>query len=475
MRALILSLLVISPANDAAEAEKAVRALVESFAAAWNRADAKAMAAQWTADGTLFTPDETDVRGRDLIERLLARDLAGLFKGKACSVAVRQIRWLGADAALVDFDQFVGEQRLVVTGAVQREEGKWLFSDLRAAAPLPRKDPPSFRLTRRALPLTAEKKSVLMDYLATDRRSGRVWIPAGDDGAVDALDPATDKLTRIGGFSTVDVQIFGRPAKAGPTAVAVGEGVAYIGNRGDATICAIDAASLEKGPCLVVGGKGGLEGTVDGLAYVSATHELWATLGAPPLGVAPPHPAVTVFDASSPRALKVKLTVPLPAAPEGYAVDDAHGLFFTNLEDENQTVAIDVRKHQVVGRWDAHCGASGPRGLAVDPQRRWVFVACTDRVVVLDAAEGGALLASAPAGQGIDNIDYLPSRSQLYVAAGQSGLLTIFGVNERGGLGILAAAPTARAARVVVAGNDGTAYVADVAGGQILAFSPAGR
>jgi hypothetical protein len=106
----------------------------------------------------------------------------------------------------------------------------------------------------------------------------------------------------------------------------------------------------------------------------------------------------------------------------------------------------------------------------VDEDRNFVFVACTDRINVLDAGHGGARLSSVEAGAGIDNIDYLGTRRQLYVAAGKSALLTVFGVDERGELKKLASAPTAKGARVVVADAQGTAYVGDTFGARILEF-----
>src|ERR1700690_4605854 len=32
-------------------------------------------------------------------------------------------------------------------------------------------------------------------------------------------------------------------------------------------------------------------------------------------------------------------------SPECYAVDAAHGVFYTNLEDKNRTLAIDIKTH----------------------------------------------------------------------------------------------------------------------------------
>ena len=37
--------------------------------------------------------------------------------------------------------------------------------------------------------------------------------------------------------------------------------------------------------------------------------------------------------------------------PEGFAVDDARGLFYTNLEDKDRTLAIDLKTRQITKTW----------------------------------------------------------------------------------------------------------------------------
>jgi hypothetical protein len=58
---------------------------------------------------------------------------------------------------------------------------------------------------------------------------------------------------------------------AGSSAVTVGERYVYIGNRADASVCAIEADSLNKGPCIK------LDSTPDALICVGALKEVWAT------------------------------------------------------------------------------------------------------------------------------------------------------------------------------------------------------
>jgi len=53
----------------------------------------------------------------------------------------------------------------------------------------------------------------------------------------------------------------------------------------------------------------------------------------------------------------------------------------------------------VKSTWNPGCGEEGPRGLALDSARQFLFVACTDGVRVLDAAHGGATIASLKRGR----------------------------------------------------------------------------
>ena len=331
-------------------------------------------------------------------------------------------------------------------------------SDAGPSAALPVAPVPALKLTSKPIPLPGATGPVSLDYLASDRTAGRVWIPAGGTGSVDVLDVASGKLTRIEGFATVEREMRGQKRVMGPSSATIGDGVVYAGNRATSEVCAIDAAKLTKGACLK------LPVSPDGLQYVAGKKELWVTT--------PKDNSLTVLDASTPAKLKMKAKVTLDGSPEGYAVDDAHGVFYTNLEDKNKTVAIDTTTHKVTSTWQPGCGQDGPRGLAIDTARGFLFVACTDHLEALDIAHAGALLSKLDTGAGVDNIDYLDARGRVYVVSGKTATLTVVQVDDKGILSAVVTAPTSDGTRVVVADRDGTAYVADGAQGRVLALSP---
>src|SRR5580704_16654136 len=169
----------------------------------------------------------------------------------------------------------------------------------------------------------------------------------------------------------------------------------------------------------------------------------------------------------------MKTVVKTDGAPEGYAVDEAHGRFFTNLEDKGGTVVIDVETHTVKASWNPACGDDGPRGIAFDATHAFAIVACTDHVQVLDAAHDGALLGKLDAGAGVDNIDYVDGR--LYVAAGKASKLTVASIDDKGLVTVLATGDSSPGARNAVADAMGNVYVADSAGARLLAFADAPR
>jgi DNA-binding beta-propeller fold protein YncE len=308
---------------------------------------------------------------------------------------------------------------------------------------------------------------VRLDYFAYDRSTGKLWVPASNTASVDVIEENSDAVSQVTGFKTGEVEFRGRKVTLGPTSVSVGDGVVYIGNRGDSSLCLIDAHSLERGECLEVAPASvGPAAAPDGVVYVAATRELWITTGAPPLGIASADKSLQIFDATDPRHLKRKAKIPLDGSAEGYAVDNERGLFYTNLEETGRTIAIDVRSHKVIATWDP--GSPELQGLALDGPRNFLFVACGDHVVSIDAGHGGRVLDSITTGPGLDNIDYSPDRKVLYAAASQAATLTIAEVDDQGKFHLKATVPTVKGARGIVAGKGETAYLIDPAEGRIL-------
>jgi DNA-binding beta-propeller fold protein YncE len=310
--------------------------------------------------------------------------------------------------------------------------------------------------------------AIALDYFAYDSATGKLWVPASNTGSVDVIDEKTDAVSQIKDFPTGEIERRGRKITVGPTAASIGDGVVYIGNRGNATLCAIDAKTLARGECAPVSADHAV--TPDGVVYVAATRELWITTRPAPGADPAAAKSLQVFDVSDPQHLKWKSKIPLEGLAEGYAVDNQRGFFYTNIEDAGKTVAIDVHSHKIVSEWNP--GSSDLGGVALDNARRFLLVACGDHVVSIDAGHGGKVIDSITTGPGLDNIDYSADAKLLYAAASQVATLTIAEVDDHGKFHLKATVPTVKGARCVVAGKDETAYLIDPAEGRMLKLTP---
>ena len=327
-------------------------------------------------------------------------------------------------------------------------------------APAPSPAAAGSEVTAIALP-GAPADGVVLDYLAVDRARHRVWVPAGGTGNADVIDTGTQEMRRVEKFPTTEVERRGKKRIVGPSSATVGDGVVYVGNRGDSSVCAVDATTLTRSACVTV------PSMPDGLAFIARTKEVWVTT--------PRDQSICVLDVSTPAAPKLAGSIKLEGEPEGYAVDDGRGLFYTNLEDKDRTLRIDTATRKVTAAWMPACGEDGPKGLALETKDQLLMVACPDHVEVLAAMTDGRILSKVETGEGVDNLDYLPQKRLLYVAAAGAATLTVAKLEEPGTLKQVATSATAKGARNAVVTDDGTAYIADGPDGKILIVGPAKR
>jgi len=309
------------------------------------------------------------------------------------------------------------------------------------------------------LPLPgATPAGIGMDYIGFDAATNAVWVPACNTGAVDVIDPATNKIRQVTGFPTKEVELRNVKRVIGPSSVSFGGGTAFIGNRADSSVCAVNAKTLARERCQV------LASSPDGLAYVAATKELWVTT--------PRDKSIRILDAAT---LHEKATVTFEGSPEGFAVDGKRKRFYTNLEDKDRTLAIDVASRKTVATWSPGCGEEGPRGLRVDDASGHLYVACTASLKVLDAARDGAVLSSIDTGKGVDDIDYVPASHLVYAGAARDAKLTIARDDAAGHLTLVATVPTAAGARNPAVAKNGAVYLAHgggVASSDLVVVTP---
>ena len=295
---------------------------------------------------------------------------------------------------------------------------------------------------------------VMMDYLAFDARTNSVWVPAGNTGKVDVIDAATGTVSKIEGFATKEMKSKRGKHTVGPSAVTLGPpGTVYIGSRGDSSICAVDEKALKKGTC------GTLDAMPDGIAYVAATNEVWVTT--------PRDKSMRVLDGTT---LAQKARLPYDGEPEGFAVDAARGWFFTNLEDKDETLAIDVKTRKVVATWHPSCGEDGPHGLRFSDVDARLIVACSAEVHVLDKT--GAIVGTVAVGDGVDDLDIDTATHTVYAGGGKAGSLSIVDMDATGALKLRAKVDTAPGARNGVVAANGAVYLSHGQGSELVVIAP---
>ena len=285
--------------------------------------------------------------------------------------------------------------------------------------------------------------NITMDYIAYDPKTGYVWVPAINIGSVDVVDTSNGSVREISGLATKELEVKGRKRAQGPSGVSIGDGVVYIGDRADSSVCGFDERTLARKTC------GHIDSTPDGVVYVAATKEVWVT--------APSDNSVRILDSQT-LSQKEKLT--FEGRPEGYAVDAKRGRLYMNYEDKDLTTAIDLKTHKTVAKWQSSCGKDGPHGLSMDQDAGYLLVACSTRVEVLDAGHNGEKLSSIDTGDGVDDLHYSPATHTLYVGAAKDARLTVARVDSTGKLSQVAVVPTHEGARNGVVTKGGTVYLA---------------
>ena len=120
----------------------------------------------------------------------------------------------------------------------------------------------------------------------------------------------------------------------------------------------------------------------------------------------------------------VTATIPLGGKPEFAAADPAAHRVYINLEDKNEVAVIDTQTHAVTARWPIAPGEE-PTGLDLDLAHHRLFLGCGNaRMLVLDSTDGH-VVASLPAGQGIDGAAFDPGTQLAFTSNGRDGTVTI--------------------------------------------------
>ncbi len=279
----------------------------------------------------------------------------------------------------------------------------------------------------------------------------RVLAPAGRTGKLDLIDPSSQAIESIDGFSSDAT--FGGGHGEGTTSVDVGGGFLFATDRGRTEVAIVDPVAKK----IVATAK--LAGTPDYVRWIEPAKEVWVT--------EPGKKQIEYFSLVASKLVR-KGAFEVPGGPESLVVDATRSRAYTHTWDD-ATVVIDLAQHKEVARWKNGCEAS--RGIALDEKRGFLFVGCDEgKATALDVAHDGKQLGAAPTGKGVDIIAYSAALAHLYVPGGDSATLTIISVDASGKLAVLGTAPAAKDSHCVTADEAGHAYVCDPKHGALLIF-----
>ena len=142
LRIIIVLILACAPAfaeepAAASGAETAIKEHFKDFDQAWDKHDAKAVAAFYTEKAEIVTESGQTFSGRDGIEQCLSNGFDNSLKDSTLTITVQKVRLIKPDVALVDSDLQIKEgdadsNSLHLVSILVKQDGKWMTETSRA-------------------------------------------------------------------------------------------------------------------------------------------------------------------------------------------------------------------------------------------------------------------------------------------------------------------------------------------------------
>jgi len=285
-------------------------------------------------------------------------------------------------------------------------------------------------------------------------------VPAGRTGNLDLVDPSSERVSPVGGFSSEAT--YSGDDTFGVTSADEGNAIVYAVDRTSKTLAVIDP----NGKTIIA--QTTLAATPGYVRYVAPTNEVWVTepsmqqieiftLGAAP-STAPTH-AATIAVGNGPESLEIYVP---PGAP------DAGHRAYAYTHATTATVEIDVVGRSIAATWPNGCATS--KGIAVDSTNGWVMSACEEGMVVV-ASTMGATLGTATVGAGVDQIAYDAQRTRLYVPGPAAAAMSVVSLAANGSPKVLGSVQTPIDSHCAVTNGGGSVFVCAPSAGTLLFIS----
>lgn len=235
------------------------------------------------------------------------------------------------------------------------------------------------------------------DYLIADPMEHRLYAGYASANALVAIDTQTNGV--VG-------QVRDLRSVRG-VAIVPELGLGFTSNRSEDTIGVVRLKNMEL-LNKIPGGRG-----PDAIIYDAAVQLVY-------VGDHEGHTGVLI----DPASLKVVATITLGGSAEYAVADPVTGMIYQNLADVSQVAVIDPRERHVLRHFrlgDGH----GPTGLALDPERHRLFVACSNnKLLVLDENDG-RVVTTLPIGGNVDFVAYDAGFRRIYVPSGEGKITVI--------------------------------------------------
>jgi DNA-binding beta-propeller fold protein YncE len=240
------------------------------------------------------------------------------------------------------------------------------------------------------------------DYLTVDPQTHRLFVTRSTHTMV--IDPVTGKV-----LGDVPGQL-----RSHGTAIVPAQNRGFITDGGgDGAILVFDLTTYA-----VLGKLASLPDS-DGIIYDKGTNLVLAVSG-------DKNALMTFKPDIDLKSGKIDPPIDLAGSPEFLAAD-GEGKAYINLVDKDMVVVVDLKTHQVTGRWPVAPGGR-PTGMALDRKHHVLFIGCRNpqKMIVMSAVDG-KVIADLPIGAGVDatKIDH----GQAFASC-RDGSLTVVGQKD---------------------------------------------
>jgi hypothetical protein len=276
------------------------------------------------------------------------------------------------------------------------------------------------------------------DHATVHRGTGRVYVAHTANDAVDIIDGLTHRY--VGSIQDL-------PGVAGAL-VSEEHGLVFTSNRGENTVGMFSPTAEGSVSKVSVGVR------PNGLAYDPGRRRLLAAnVGDPSL---PGSHTLSIVDVER-KALTAE--VPVAGRTRWTVFDPVREVFYVNIADPPQIVAVDPRDPAAVRRVFP-IPSVGPHGLDLDGATRRLFCACDGGQLVEVHADSGEITRQIEIGGVPDVIFFNADLKRLYVAIGDPGCIEVVDTE------------TMRHSETVRTGKGAHTLAFDAASNTVYAFLP---